>query len=87
MSMLPKPDLNVASFSVSCFFQRQESEKVLEEEIQPATGLRILKMSKTEWHQLLFGTVGAAMTGSFPFVFALLIGELFGVSIYSNSIV
>jgi hypothetical protein len=44
-------------------------------------------MSKTEWHQLLFGTVGAAMTGSFPFVFALLIGELFGVSIYSNSIV
>ncbi|CAB3983659.1 Multidrug resistance 1 [Paramuricea clavata] len=59
--------------------KRQESEKVLEEEVQPAAGLRILKMSKTEWHQLLLGTVGAAMTGSFPFVFALLIGELFGV--------
>ena len=38
-------------------------------------------MSKTEWHYLLFGTFGAALNGSFPFVFAFLLGEIFGVSI------
>jgi hypothetical protein len=37
-------------------------------------------MSKTEWHYLLFGTFGAAINGSFPFVFAFLLGEIFGVS-------
>jgi hypothetical protein len=66
---------------VLSFFQRHHSDKVLEEDVQPAAGLRILKMSKTEWYHLLFGTIGAALTGSFPFVFALLLGELFGVSV------
>lgn len=37
-------------------------------------------MSKTEWHYLLFGTFGAAINGSFPFVFAFLLGEILGVS-------
>lgn len=45
-------------------------------------------MSKTEWHYLLFGTFGAAINGSFPFIFAFLLGEIFGVSawyLYFNS--
>lgn len=59
--------------------QRQESEKVPEEEVEPAAGLRIIKMSKTEWRHLLLGTIGAAINGAFPFVFAFLIGEMLGV--------
>ena len=48
--------------------------------MEPAPLLRIIKMSKTEWHYLTLGTFGAALQGSFPFVFAFLLGEIFGVS-------
>ena len=48
--------------------------------MEPAAALRIIKMSKTEWHYLFVGTFGAAINGSFPFVFAFLLGEIFGVS-------
>ncbi|XP_028400885.1 multidrug resistance protein 1-like isoform X2 [Dendronephthya gigantea] len=60
-------------------YKRQESERVIEEEVEPAAALRIIKMSKPEWHYLLLGTFGAAINGSFPFVFAFLLGEIFGV--------
>jgi hypothetical protein len=54
--------------------------------VKPAPALEILKMNKTEWHYLLFGTFGAAINGAFPFVFAFLLGEIFGVSgfLFSN---
>ncbi len=58
----------------------------MEEEVEPAPALRILKMSKTEWHYLLFGTIGAAINGAFPFVFAFLLGEIFGVSSFCVSV-
>ena len=43
-------------------------------------------MSKTEWHYLLVGTIGAAIKGAFPFVFALLIGEMLGVGILTQKL-
>lgn len=36
-------------------------------------------MSKTEWRYLLVGTIGAAIKGATPFVFAFLISEMLGV--------
>lgn len=81
LSNIIRPKMTVLFTMKFIFFQPPKSDKILEEDVQPAAGFRILKMSQTEWHYLLLGSIGAALTGSFPFVFALLLGELFGVSI------
>ena len=44
-------------------------------------------MSKPEWYYILLGTLGAGLTGSFPIAIALLVGELFGVSVYKQYLV
>lgn len=70
----------VKDIHIFIFSQRGKEKEILDKKLKPAAALRILKMSKTEWHYLLVGSIGAALTGSYPFVFAILTGELLQVS-------
>ena len=61
-------------------------EVILEEEVEPAPVMRIIKMNLAEWPYLLFGSVAAALNGLYPFAFALVLSEILAVSrVYFNN--
>lgn len=53
----------------------------MEEEVEPTPVLQVIKLNLPEWRLIVIGTFGSALNGAFPFVFALILGELMGVSI------
>ena len=55
-------------------------EKILEEEVEPAPVMRIIKLNTPEWPYLLFGSVAGMVNGLFPFAFALVLSEILTVS-------
>lgn len=55
------------------------TDKILEEEVEPAAFLRILKLNKPEWPYLVGGSVGGMVNGLFPFAFALVLSEILNV--------
>ena len=57
-----------------------ETETVEEEDIEPASFWRILKLNRTEWPYFVWGSLGALFNGLFPMVLALLLGEVLQVS-------
>ena len=59
---------------------KDDEEKILEEEVQPASVRRIMKLNTKEWPYLLSGSVAAIINGLFPFAFALLLSEILFVS-------
>lgn len=67
-----------------CFHQdkkdKDDKEKVLEEEVEPASVLRIIKMNLSEWPYLSIGSIAGAINGLFPFAFALVLSEILAVS-------
>ncbi|GBN19928.1 Phosphatidylcholine translocator ABCB4 [Araneus ventricosus] len=48
-----------------------------EENIEPASGLRIIKESKKEWRGVVIGTLAATLTGGIMPTFAILYSEIF----------
>ena len=48
--------------------------------MEPTPIMKVVKLNLPEWRWMLIGTIGSALTGAFPFVFALILGELMGVS-------
>lgn len=59
---------------------KDDEEKILEEEVEPAPVRRIMKLNTKEWPYLLSGSVAAIINGLFPFAFALLLSEILFVS-------
>ncbi|XP_073253012.1 ATP-dependent translocase ABCB1-like isoform X5 [Porites lutea] len=54
-------------------------EKILEEEVEPAPFIRILKLNTPEWPYIFFGSFAAIINGLLPLAFALLLSELLTV--------
>jgi len=54
-------------------------EKILEEEVEPAPVMRIIKMNLSEWPYLLIGSFASVINGLFPFAFALVLSEVLAV--------
>lgn len=66
-----------------CFHQDKkdkDDKEVLEEEVEPASVLRIIKMNLSEWPYLSIGSIAGAINGLFPFAFALVLSEILAVS-------
>jgi len=55
-------------------------EKILEEEVEPAPVMRIIKYNTPEWPYLLGGSVAGLINGLFPFAFAMVLAEILTVS-------
>ncbi|CAH3028476.1 unnamed protein product, partial [Porites evermanni] len=53
-----------------------DEEKILEEEVEPAPFMRILKLNTPEWPYIFFGSFAAIINGLLPLAFALLLSEL-----------
>ena len=53
----------------------------MEDDLEPAPIFKMIKLNLPEWRFMVIGSVGSALTGAFPFVFALILGELIGVSV------
>lgn len=76
----------MANHSLLTYYFRQDKkdkddkEKILEEEVQPASVIRIIKMNVTEWPYLTIGSISGAINGLFPFAFALVLSEILAVS-------
>jgi len=54
---------------------KDDKERILEEEVEPAPVMRILKLNKPEWPYLFFGSVAAIIDGLFPLALALILSE------------
>ncbi|CAH3192815.1 unnamed protein product [Porites evermanni] len=54
-------------------------EKILEEEVEPAPVMRILKLNTPEWPYIFVGSFAAIINGLLPLAFALLLSELLTV--------
>jgi ATP-binding cassette subfamily B (MDR/TAP) protein 11 len=57
-----------------------KDEIIIEEDVEPAPIFKVIKLNLPEWRWMLIGSIGSSLTGAFPFVFALILGELMGVS-------
>ena len=64
----------------SVLFPSVETETLDDEDIEPASFWRILKLNRTEWPYFVWGSLGALFNGLFPMVLALLLGEVLQVS-------
>ncbi|KAJ7379512.1 ABC transporter B member 11 [Desmophyllum pertusum] len=54
-------------------------EKILEEDVEPGSVMRIIKMNKSEWPYLVSGSIAGMINGLFPFAFALVLSEILAV--------
>ena len=66
-----------------CFPQDKkdkDDKEIVEEEVEPASVLRIIKMNLSEWPYLSIGSIAGAINGLFPFAFALVLSEILAVS-------
>lgn len=50
--------------------------------VAPISTLKILKMNASEWPYIVGGVMGAAIQGTVLPVYAVLFGEVLGVSLY-----
>ena len=61
-------------------FQDEYDDIEEEEDVEPAALSRVMKMNKTEWPFIMWGTIGAAINGAIQPFFAVLFSGLLYVS-------
>ncbi|EDO49737.1 predicted protein [Nematostella vectensis] len=65
--------------------QGKHNHKVLEEEAEPGSALRVLRMNSDQWPVMVVGVISALINGLLPMSFALLLGEILNVFTLVNT--
>ncbi|XP_048589318.1 ATP-dependent translocase ABCB1 isoform X2 [Nematostella vectensis] len=63
----------------------KHNHKVLEEEAEPGSALRVLRMNSDQWPVMVVGVISALINGLLPMSFALLLGEILNVFTLVNT--
>ena len=58
----------------------EKKQELVEDDIEPASFIRIVKNCAPEWYFLTVGVIAAAVVGAFPIVFSTLLSGLISVS-------